>query len=145
MDWHNIVFKLGDPYNDGHGMTREYHISISHSIPEVQKAYDEAIKILGWDYLKVICSEYEDCTLNNDQYEDINSKLNINIEKYLPFSDSLEDLKIDGYCYLGNDSFIGIYFAIISSQIKDFKWKYRSLDEEWFEPLDGAGYGLFSH
>lgn len=140
---YKITFKLGDPSNDGHKMTEEYHILITHPILEVQKAYDKATEILGWDYLETVCTDYGDHYLYYKYYNDINNKLNIDISKCLPYSDSLEDLEKDGHCYLETDSFVEIYFEIISSQLKDFEWSFRDLEEELFEPLDGAGYGLF--
>lgn len=137
-----IGFTLGDPSNDGHGMTSEFHIETSHSIKSIEMAYKRATEKLGWNYLETICSEYEDCTINSEQIEDIDKNLDLDIKDILP-SWCIRDLERKGYCHIGEDSFLEIFFEIITSEILDFEWNYRELDEDILDILDGAGYGLF--
>lgn len=142
---YKIGFTLGDPSYDGHGMTEEYHILTSHSVEEIEDAYKKATEKLGWNYVKTICRDYEDSTIDIDQIEDLNIKLGIKFD-YCLDDWRLKGLKHDGYCYLDSDTFVGIFFGIISSEILDFEWKEVDFDERTLPLLSrGAGYGLFAH
>ena len=141
---YNIGFTLGDPSSDGHGMTKEFHIETSHSAQEITNAYKKATEKLGWNYTTSICSEYEDSTIDLEQVEDIENKLNIDIKGCL--SDwQIRELKRKGYCYLDCYPFIDIFFEIVSSEIPKFQWKEVDFNEDRLHSLDGAGYGLFSN
>lgn len=142
--YYNIGFTLGDPSNDGHGMVSEYHIEASHSPKSIEIAYKMATEKLGWNYLETICSEYEDCTIDSEQIDDINEKLGLDIKLILP-DWRIRDLVENGSCYIDKDDFLEIFFEIITSEIPDFEWRYRELKEYTLGILDGAGYGLFSH
>ena len=141
---YNIGFNLGDPFNEGHGMTKTFHIQANHSVEEITEAYKKASKKLGWNYLTTICDEYDDSSINLEQIEDIEKKLNISIKESLSKWQK-EDLEHDEYCYLDTVNFVDIFFAIVSSEIPDFKWNEIDFNEHTLYLLDGAGYGLFSH
>ena len=139
-----IKFSIGDPSCDGHCISEEYHVTVSHSTEEIEEAYNRATKKLGWDFLKEIAVDYEENRIYLDSINDLQEKLNIDIKLYLD-NWQLSDLERKNYCYLDPDSFVNIFFAIVSSEIQDFDYFIELFEnEEKFYLLDGTGYGLFS-
>ena len=55
---YNLGFVLGDPSNDGHGVSEEYHIVSTHSRNQITKAYNEFVDKYSIDFISMF-EEYE--------------------------------------------------------------------------------------
>ena len=159
---YNYTFTLGDPSCDGHGCTREYHISSNHDALEITKAYIEFSQEFGFEYLKEVGAEYE-CF--GGIPEDITNKLfELGIledkDRIIHFDETEEKYKGDRYGFSKNydlqndgcyefdyceEEFLNIFFKIIKYQIPDFEWKIRDLEEKTLSILHGRGYGLVGY
>lgn len=159
---YNLTFTLGDPSCDGHGCTREYHISSSHNVLEITKAYIEFSQEFGFEYLKEVGAEYE-CF--GGIPEDItNTLFELGIledkDRIIHFDETGERYKGDRYGFLKDyelkndggyefdytlEDFLNIFFKIIKYKIPNFEWCSRNLEEEYLTILDGTGYGLVSY
>lgn len=57
---YNIGFTLGDPSADGHSV--DYHMVSNYSALEIDRAYTNTTKILGFNLVKDVGDEFEgDC------------------------------------------------------------------------------------
>ena len=140
---YKIYFTLGDPSNDGHGMTEDWYITANHSVREIDNAYRNVTEKLGYDFLADVCSEYEDSKIYLETIDELEVKFNIDIKSSFN-SYQLKDLE-EGYCYIDTDDFISIFFELIKTELPDFKWDKLHFKGELLAILDGAGYGFFGH
>ena len=62
---------IGDWSGDGHGINEYFKIKSNKSVEEVREAYFKAIQILGKDYPKEICQEYEDDYVSEYDQEEL--------------------------------------------------------------------------
>lgn len=56
---YNIGFTLGDPSADGHGHSVDYHMVSNYSALEIDRAYTNTTKILGFNLVKDVGDEFE--------------------------------------------------------------------------------------
>lgn len=138
---HNITFSLGDPSGDGHEKYDTYHIVCNYSAKEIQEAYREVIKDLdGWNFTDE-CQDYQ------DRYVSVKgTQILLNLGFISPKDPNFnEDIDEDGALYFidGPDEYVILYFKLVQLQLKDLKWDYRDLEEEYLFDLDYAGYGLY--
>ena len=143
---HKISFTLGDPGGDGHANTSEYHIVSTHSVDEIEEAYNKVKEMIGFDFVKEIGAEYEGpYYLTKEQTK---SLLNVGIinERHVNHDDSYEWCPVD--CYeidYAEEWFVHTFFALIKLIIPDFDWHYRDLQETNLDLLYGAAYGFAYH
>lgn len=140
---YNIGFTLGDPYEDGHGKYKTFHIECNYSVEDITAAYKDAVKLLGFDYVETVCAEYEDYYIHENE-TDILLKYGIIKE---------EDINrnvIDNYnycpkdCYiLDEDEYVEIFFKIVKLILPDIVYKNRDLNETQLNLLHCAAYGIF--
>lgn len=141
-----IGFTLGDPSNDGHGMTSEYHLVVNHPAQDIAEAYRTASRKLGFDFVERVGADYEP-----DYYipQEMTAKLlEINA---IPDEDGISteeatspwDTPIGCYEFdQPEDEFMDIFFNIVRSELPDIKWKTRELEEDRLYILEGAAYGF---
>jgi len=133
---HNITFTLGDTSSYGHCMTSTYHFVCNYSTEEIEKAYKEATKELGFDFIHNVCVEYEDNLLSLEYAE-------ILVEKGVLHKEWIEDSENE-YMYIdGEEEYIDIVFGIIKLKLPLLTYDYRDLNEESLLILNDAAYGLF--
>lgn len=144
---HKLTFTLGDPYWDGHGLTSVYYITCNYSDPEIDSAYKEMSKRLGFDFLELF-SEYECSMIISAEHTKIlveNGLIDpsrvITAEELSRCSwyseEDLGAMELDG-----EDEYIDIFFNIVKIILPDLKWSIAMSDFNILTSLDGAGYGL---
>lgn len=138
---HNITFTLGDPSGDGHGHYIIFHMQSNYSVKNITDAYNKATEILGFDFIKTCCVNYQESYIK-PMYASILVKYGI-LNKI-----SLEDTDFYGvskgmyYIDDGVDEYVNIFIKIIKLVLKDFILEYRDLHEDSLSILDFAAYGL---
>ena len=130
---HNIKFTLGDPWGDGHGYHKEFHLESNYSAADITLAYEKATKRIGFDFVKECCSEWEDTTIESDKTE-ILIKYDIIDAK---------DLDDNVYHIWNSKYYVEIFIKIIKLIIPDFILQDRDIREEELIILNGAAYGIF--
>jgi len=141
--WYNIVFNLGDPSGDGHGRYETYHMISNLASWEIEIAYNHASKLLGFDFVKKCCSEYEEYYIK-PEYAKILADKGIIDKEYLN--------KDGKYCPVGAywvgesgsapDEFVDIFINIVKLVHPNFILEERDLQEKSLDVLEGAGYGI---
>lgn len=138
---HNITFTLGDPNGDGHGHYIVFHMQSNYSVKNITDAYNKATEILGFDFIKTCCVNYQESYIK-PTYASILVKYGI-LNKI-----SLEDTDFYGvskgmyYVDDGVNEYVDIFIKIIKLVLKDFTLEYRDLHEDSLSILDFAAYGL---
>ena len=141
---YNIGFTLGDPSADGHGHSVDYHMVSNYSVLEIDRAYTNTTKILGFNLVKDVGDEFE-----GDYWvpEDFTAKL---LELGIIEESDIEHEETEygppvGTYRLDLDSFVDLYFRIARYSLPDLEWDDRDLLEEQIYDLNGAAYGLAYH
>ena len=137
---YHMKFTLGDPSANGHGMTKEFHITANHSVKEINAAVrqfekETNFKISNW------AEEYEDCFLPSEDVDDLAKLCFITDKENIPGIDAWDD----DYAFDGATGYTSFIFnVIVKHYIPDFEWGFYSIpDEKILDCLDGNGYGLF--
>lgn len=142
---YKMEFSLGDPYGDGHRYCETFYIRSNYSADDIDNIYKEACKKLGFDYVIVAASEYEDRTLDAKY-------VSILIENGVIDKDYILIVKEEDSDYYGdkgqiffdeNDEFAELFFNIIKWAKPDFEWEYVPYEGTILCTLQGVGYGLF--
>lgn len=142
---YKMEFSLGDPSCDGHRYYETIYIRSNYSADDISKIYQEACEKLGFNYVEVAASEYEDRTLDAKY-------VSILIEKGVIDKDYISIVKEEDSDYYGdkgqiffdeNDNFTELFFDIIKWAKPDFEWEYVPYEGTILWTLQGAGYGLF--
>lgn len=142
---YKMEFSLGDPYGDGHRYYDTSYIRSNYSANNIDNIYEEACKKLGFNYVKVAASEYENRTLDAKY-------VSILIENGVIDKDYISIVKEGDSDYYGdkgqiffdeNDEFAELFFNIIKWAKPDFEWEYVPYEGNILYTLHGAGYGLF--
>lgn len=136
---YNVCFTLGDPSGDGHANTSEYHMVSNYSAKEIDEAYKKATKILGFNFVEKVGSDYEDNELREPYFSILVEKGIIKKEDY-----EYED---ENYLntYLNEDEFIDIFKSICQLVLPDLVMDFRNLEENRIFSLEGAAYGIAYH
>ncbi len=142
---YNIYFSLGDPWNDGHGISYDYHIVTNYSVKDIENAYMKTTEILGFNFIKEVGIEYECDRWIPEEYTSKLLSLGIINKENIVKEDPEFSWDAPKGCYDFNDTedeFIEIYFNIVKYSLPDFEWEIRDLEEETLSDLNGAAYGL---
>ena len=136
---YNVCFTLGDPSGDGHSSTSDYHMISNYSADEIDEAYKQATKILGFDFVENVGVDYQDNELHEPYFSILVEKGIIKKENY-----EYED---ENYLntYLNEDEFIDIFNGICQLVLPDLIIDYRDLEEQRIFSLEGAAYGIAYH
>lgn len=121
---YNLGFVLGDPSNDGHGVSEEYHIVSTHSRNQITKAYNEFVDKYSIDFI----SMFEEYECGRELPEDVKTLFT--------------SLNIKYYKLYYTEEFILQFFNIIKFMIPDFEWDFRNLEENYLDILNGGAYGI---
>mgnify|MGYP003651538948 CR=1 FL=1 len=127
-----IDFRFGDFYDDGHGKHETITIETDTPRNEIYEAYKASCKSLNVDF-KEICSQYEDSYINEDIFNILDDKLELDpiLVKYM----REEEFYVDGV-----DELFDLLMKFIEYSL-DFKWeKIQSYNDVFQEQF---GYGLF--
>lgn len=143
---YEFKIEMGDPSNDGHGISEKYNIICNKSTEEIVEAYKKACAKTGltftendsyhgkYDYRhpeyrdRKVCVEYEDSQI---------SKLAIKILNE-------NGIKISEDCdYLDPDEFLSLFMDFITIILPDLKYEIIP-DKQKRLPLS-IGYGLFNN
>lgn len=135
---YNITFTLGDPSGDGHASTSEYHMVSNYHAKEIDEAYKEACKIIGFDYVEEVGMEYLEPYINEEHF-------NILVEKNIIDRKDFECSSGELDLYLDEEWYLDIFIKICKLVIPDLILIYRDLEEENLYCLDGAAYGIAYH
>lgn len=142
---YKMEFSLGDPSGDGHRYCNTSYIRSNYSANDIDNIYKEACKKLGFDYVVVAASEYEDRTLDIKYVSILIEKGVITKDYYLIVTEEDTDYYGDkGQIFFDEIyDFIKLYFDIIKWAKPDFEWEYIPYEGNILWTLHGAGYGLF--
>lgn len=146
---HKLTFTLGDPSWDGHGLTSVYYIICNHSGQEIEAAYKEMCKKLGFDFLELF-DEYECGYMISEEHttalleNGIIEPDRVIAEETLGDCSYYDEEDLGAMELDGEDEFVDIFFNIVKKELPDFEWKHANLGYETLKVLRGAGYGLFS-
>lgn len=137
----------GRENSDGYTQTKSVYVETSINKDKIKELNDKLTAKLGFDFVKEVCSEYNEAYLRDGQYERISRFLGRDMGEYF-HSISREDSEGENY---GSDSFYmedGKYFIVVLftllQKIESFEFKIIEDDTEEIEFLNGAGYGLYS-
>lgn len=141
--WYNIVFTLGDRWADGHGGYETFHMRSNYAPGAIKIAYIQASKLLGFDFIKECCSEYEEYYIKPEYTK-------VLIDKGIIDKEHIN--KDDNYIPIGaywvgesgsaTDEFVDIFIKIVRLINPNFILEDRNLQEESLDILEGAGYGI---
>lgn len=139
----NLV--VGDLSGEGHGIHTSYVIRSSLSKKEMNKAYKNAVKNAGFDLVKKICAEYEDCQIP----EKYRAKLLAIPEVYNLLKSWQEESDVDEEVNsnslfsfdVEDHSWLAIFLAFTKSG--NPKFEYEIMDDKELETVHAGGYGLF--
>lgn len=142
---YKMEFSLGDPSGDGHRYCETVYIRSNYSTDDISKIYQEACEKLGFNYIKVAASEYEERTLDAKYVSILIDKGVIDKDYILIVKEEDSDYYGDkGQIFFdGYDDFTELFFDIIKWAKPDFEWEYTPYDGNILWTLQGAGYGLF--
>lgn len=139
-----IEIILGDTSGDGHCMTDKFVIESGFSVKEIEDAYQNAVKILGFDFINVCCEEYEDDTLDVESQKAL---LKIpEIRQMIQEDWGIEDLEAvdkDGNYKVFSDFSTSSYTDIFLSLVKCGNPQFSYTKENSPKTIKIGGYGLF--
>lgn len=145
---HRLTFTLGDPSGDGHGFYTKYYLVCNYSAKEIESAYKEMCKELGFNFLELFstykCSKtiekrYTKILLNAGCIDPTRVITNETILESPYYTK--EDLGT--YKLRGEREYLEIFFSIVHKKLQDLVWTLVKNDFETLSVLDGTGYGLF--
>lgn len=136
---HIIEVEIGDVCRDGHGLFDTFIFESNYSSDEINQAYYKATDLLGFDYLKECCKDYQDGIIIPKYASILVDRGIINKE------DLIKETKgrfiKGGYEIQETSEFLDIYIDIVKLILADLD--YNSFKTEYLD-LDNAGYGLLS-
>ena len=123
----NLLFL--DSYE--YGNTKSYHVTSNYSLEDITNAYEEASKLIQFNFIGYCYGEYEDFYMDEEASE-ILVKYNI-IRK----EDLYKTLEYGNAYYIKDSTtVINIFTAIVRLVLKDFELKERDLDETTLNLLE---------
>lgn len=129
---------IGDRYADGHGRSENFNLVSAISPEEIQNAYADAVKIVGFDFANDCCADSEDSYLSSE-YAEMLKEAGINLEKVESYDDQYS---------LDVDSFVDILIQMIKLGNCDAEIEIVPDNVIPTLRLNGShsyGYGLYSH
>ncbi len=128
---YNIILRLGDPSEDGHGKTCEFNYVFNKSKDEIFSAYKEGAKKIGFDLINEVAIEYEDATLDEARFKKLKGA---GFDcSYIYTEEDAESVK-----YVNEEDYISIFLFFVKEG--DPSIIYEELN---CEVMDIGGYGLF--
>lgn len=124
-----IDLVIGDWSDDGHGKLEIIKISSNLSLREIQTAYNKGKKIVKFDPIENLCSDYEDRQF---------FAKDLQLLKKFGFSKEYE-LNVEDEIMLNREDFTEIVLFVVSLGNKEFKYEFEIDDDRW----NIGGYGLF--
>ena len=123
----NLLFL--DSYE--YGNTKSYHVTSNYSLEDITNAYEEASKLIQFNFIGYCYGEYEDFYIDEEASE-ILVKYNI-IRK----EDLYKTLEYGNAYYIKDSTtVINIFTAIVRLVLKDFELKERDSDETTLNLLE---------
>lgn len=138
LNKHIISVEIGDTSRDGHGLFDPYILECNYSAEDIKQAYYKATDLLGFDFIKECCHDYQDYIISPKYTSILVDKGIINKE------DLIEETEgrwvKGGYEVQETQEFLYIYLDIVKLVLTDLD--YNNFNSEYLD-LDNAGYGLF--
>jgi len=129
---YNIILRLGDPSDDGHGKTCEFNYVFDKSKDDIFAAYKEGAKKIGFDFINEVAVDYEDRIIAGKHLKKL-KKEGFNLFNL----ENMEEKFSEGVSLTEKD-FVSIFLFFVG--VGDPSITYKKLD---CEVLDIGGYGLF--
>lgn len=129
-----VTLTVGDWAADGHGRTHRVTIRTNLSAPELQRAYVEGTKIVGFDLKEKVARDYEDNSFPKQYF----SKL---IELGLPADDIFGDVPEEELFEYGLDYDTYWMVWLFIAKLGAPRLAYRQVLEG--SNVNVGGYGLF--
>lgn len=133
---YNICYSLGDVYESGHQQYVTLHFTSNYPASAIDKAYVTFVAKTGFDYVRDVCSDYED-NIITEECLNILKELKVIDDDYIN-----ENMKWDDEYHMDIYIFIDVFEKIIQTELPNFKTKVRNLDEDEVKCISGAAYGL---
>jgi hypothetical protein len=142
-----IKLVVGDWSKDGHNQSDDVYVKVSFKdkgihpdvVKDVEKAYKEGSKKLGFDLVKDCCCDYEDNGIEQHFAKKLQEQRVVS-KDYFSFNKDL--LTRDGKCCLddGPDTFADLYMSIAKFGNPAIEWDFFELEEG---EIKIGGYGLY--
>jgi hypothetical protein len=138
---YDITLEVGDWSNDGHNQSEKFTIACNAPMAAVKDAYNKGTALLGFDFVKECCVEYEESSIETEKVKKL---AEFGIVEYWNGKDGVEDenrithdenFHIDE---LMSDTWCRLYMKIV--QLGEPWIRYEFVKGEW---IDIGGYGLF--
>lgn len=130
---HVINLVVGDWSHDGHGKTQLVTIRSSLSGTEIEEAYKNGVKIIGFDLIECVAANYEDSGIDAEYERKLRAAgvdLDSTVEKTYDRTE----------WSLWTDSYAELYLFFVKTGNPDFKFEFLNHDES---NINIGGYGLF--
>lgn len=132
-----IALEVGDWSRDGHNQSEVFIFRCTHTQEQVEKLYEQATKILGWDFSEVVAEAYED---NRISVEDANKLLTAGVSfKGLEWEELHPDEGIDDY-HLYPELFCEVWLRICKLANPTLAWEVTN---DTTHTIKVGGYGLY--
>lgn len=127
----NLV--VGDTGGDGHEKTRKTTINSNITASAILKAYQKAVKIIGFDLINEVGVEYEDTSMPWKLFNKL---------KAAGYTKSVTPTDDKKGIWLDIDEYIGMYLWMVS--LGEPKFQYSLVTEKQLATIDLGGYGFLS-
>jgi hypothetical protein len=139
-----IKLTVGDWSKDGHNQSNSYTILTNFDAKQMNAAYKIATKSLGFDYVKDVCSQYEENVPSLRRQEELLKIPEVRQMMIKDWEIKESDLEkndhgmLYGFCDFCDKSYVDIYLALIKHGDHSFEYKLQE-----FEEIKIGGYGLY--
>lgn len=129
----NIVeLIVGDWSGDGHRQTCNLLVQTNITAKDIEKAYKEGTKKLGFNFIEEVCCDFEEDTVSGEYLEILKNQLDLSKCSNFLLEES------EDYIVLSIKDYIEIYLAIIR-----YGDPFCVVFEKKVDVLKIGGYGLF--
>lgn len=135
---HKFKIEIGDWSGDGHAQSEIFVIECNYSLEEVEKAYENSVKLVGIDIIEEVAEDYEDNTLTRIQIDKLSKYLNL---EYIvgtcdPKYNTYKNIK-----NLNTDSYLNLVIEFIKLSLPFLEY---NIINDGLSIFHIGGYGLFS-
>ena len=136
---YNIILRLGDPSDDGHGKTCEFNYVFDKSKDDIFAAYKEGVEKIGFDFINEVAVEYEDSSLDDDSFRKL-KEAGFDCSHFYNngHMDNHDEGDAEYVNFLNEEDYISIFLFFV--KVGDPSITYKKLD---CAVMDIGGYGLF--